>query len=413
MMNMHAAKAVTAAAPATPVRRSLLVIDDEEVQRMHVHSIARNLGFDVDEAESIGQALDCLAARDYDAVVVDLTLGDHDGVEVIRNIARSGKRPDVIVLSGHEDRVRNAVVRFGRATGLSVIGQFQKPLKAPEFRQCLTDATARAEREAERKIALDIPVADVRVAIANGEIVPVYQVQVSLETGAVVGVEALPRWRSPQHGSVPQDVIVEIAEKGGLAMALTRNMLTGVIADATPWCDRVQDFRVAVNVSAAVLSDLTFPDEVMAALKAGGMRPENLTIEVTETTALSDIVNNADVMSRLCIKGISLSLDDFGKGSGSLKTLTDLPFEEIKIDRAFVVEAYRDTNAWTIVQATIALAKARDMRIVAEGIESHVMLDLLRESGVDCGQGYLFGRPMAAAEIAGRLTGQIAAPGFE
>jgi len=402
-MNMHTGKTVTAAVPATAARRSLLVIDDEEVQRMHVQSIARNLGFDVDEAESVRQALDCLAAHDYDAVVVDLSLGDHDGVEVIRNIARSGKRPDVIVLSGHEDRVRDAVVRFGRATGLSVIGQFKKPLKAQEFRQCLANATARAEHLAERKIALDIPVEDVRVAIASGEIIPAYQIQVSLETGAVVGIEALARWRSPKHGSVPPDVFVEIAEKGGLAMALTRNMLTRVIADASPWCGRMQDFRVAVNVSAAVLSDLTFPEQVMAALKAGGMRPQNLTIEVTETTVLSDIINNADVMSRLCIKGISLSLDNFGKGPVSLKTLSDHPFEEIKIDRAFVAEAYRDANAWTIVQATIELAKLRDMRIVAEGIESQVMSDLLRENGVDCGQGYLFGHPIPGAEMAGRL----------
>lgn len=381
------------------VRRSLLIIDDEEVQRLYVRSIVASVDIDVDEAESIEQAQDRLSARDYDAVVVDLSLGAHDGVEVIRNISRSGKHPDVIVLSGHEDRVRDAVVRFCRSTGLSVIGQFKKPLRPSDFRDCLTQAAARIQGNAERRAARDIPVADLRDAIAKDEIFPAYQIQVALETGVVVGVEALARWRSPKHGDVPPEVFIGLAEGGNVAKDLTRKMLSRVLADAKPWCDRMGDLRIALNVSAAVLGDLSFPDEVGAALKTAEVRPENLTIEVTETTALSDTVSTADVMSRLCIKGVSLSLDDFGTGYASLRTLLDNRFEEIKIDRGFVAEAYRDTNAWTIVQATIALAKNRDMRIVAEGIETQVVADLLRDSGVECGQGYLFGRPMAPAEI--------------
>ncbi len=385
-------------------RRTLLVVDDEDVQRMHIRAVAGNAGFDVDEAPSMQEAIRLVAEKDYDVVTVDLSLGDRDGVEVIRDIARSGKRPDVVVVSGREDRIRDAVVRFGRAAGLSVIGEFKKPVRAAEFKQCLAAATLQAERKAERESAMSIPPEDVRAAIAAGDIRPVYQPQVAMETGEIVGVEALARWISSVHGAVPPEVFVEIAEKNGFAKDLARLMLERVVADAAPWCVRQPELRVAVNVSAAVLSDLAFPEEVMAALKAVEMRPDNLVIEVTESTALSDIVNNADVMSRLCIKGVALSLDDFGTGYGSLKTLQAYPgFEEIKIDRGFVADAHRDPNAWTIVQATIALAKARSMRIVAEGIETEVVAGLLRDGGVDCGQGYLYGRPMVAAEFGLRL----------
>lgn len=407
-MNMHVTETVRVATPlakvsAMPALLDLLVIADLQPQLTHMCDIARSAGVNLHEAESIEKAMSCLAAYDYDAVLVELSLGDHDGIEAIRSIVHSGRQPDLIVLSGHEDRVHDAIVRFARSAGLSVIGQFKKPLQDAEFRQCLALATLRAEHKAAQKAALNIPASDVEEAITKGEIIPAYQVQVSLETGEVIGVEALARWRSPKHGDVPPEAFVEIAEKNGLAKALSRSMLTRVIADAKPWCDRVEGFRVAVNVSPTVLSDLAFPEEVMAALQAGGLRPGNLTIEVTETTTLSDTVNIADVMSRLYIKGVSLSLDDFGQGYGSLKTLHDNAFDEIKIDRAFVAEAYRDTNAWTIVQATIALAKAHGMRIVAEGIETLVMSELLRNNGVDCGQGYLYGRPMAAAAIADRL----------
>lgn len=349
------------------------------------------------------EAMRIVAERDYDVVAVDLSLGDGDGVEVIRDIARSGKRPDVIVFSGFEDRIRDAVVRFGRAAGLTVIGDFRKPIKPVAFKQCLSASSARAERDAERQIAMSIPVEEVREAIAAGEIGPAYQPQVLLETGEVVGVEALARWASPSRGDVPPDVFVEIAERNGLASALTGLMLSKVLADAQPWCERAPDLRVSLNVSAAVLSDLSFPQRLEAALKSTGMRPENLTIEVGEA-ALSDPLNNADVMARLSIKGVALSLDDFGVGEGSLRTLLHAgPFEEVKIDRQFVAAAHKDPGAWAIVQTTIALAKARSMRVVAVGVESETVAEFLKDSGVDCGQGYYHGRPMPADEFAGLL----------
>ncbi len=192
---------------------------------------------------------------------------------------------------------------------------------------------------------------------------------------------------------------IPLAEKFDLSGQLTTAVLNRAISAASGWCKKMPALRVAVNVPADVLLDVDFPDEVMEILAKYNMPPDNLFIEVTESTALSDVIVHADVMCRLRIKHINLSLDDFGTGYSSLVALRRFPFSEVKIDREFVSNADRDPYSWEIVKGTVAMASAMGFRTVAEGVETQTVADMLIKQGVDVAQGWLYARPAVSDEI--------------
>jgi EAL domain-containing protein (putative c-di-GMP-specific phosphodiesterase class I) len=386
----------------TPAKR-LLVIDDDEIQRMHVRGLAQTVGYTVDPAASIAEAQRQMAVCTYDVMVVDLALDGEDGIEVLRAIKAAGQNPEIVVISGSEDRIRDAVVGYGRAMGLSMLGELRKPMQPTQFKTYLSNASQRAVRKAERAAAPEILRPELMRAISDGAIYASYQPQIDLASGLMVGAEALARWQSPIHGSVPPDIFVAAAERHGLERQLTDLILNQALQAAKPWVARCPNFRVAVNVPATVFSKIEFADSVFAMLSRVGLPPANLTLELTESAAHGDIAASIDVMCRLRIGGVHLSLDDYGTGFSSLARLRASPVGELKIDRSFVTNMDTDNYSNIIVQATIAMAKKIGMRIVAEGIETKAVADMLAREGADIGQGYLYARPMVAAEIAPRL----------
>ena len=381
-------------------RRSLLIVDDEELQRTFLGEVARRAGFDVADAATMQEAEMCMVQRPYDAVIVDLSLGNHDGVEVIRSIADRDQKPQLIVISGCEDRIRDAVISFAKAAGFPTLGELRKPLDIVRFKQTIAGITSLTDRKAEPKFTQPVIWReDIQAAIANGDIFTVYQPQVSMKTGGIVGIEALSRWNHKTYGSIPPVVFIPLADKFDLSGPLTTAVLNRTISAASGWCKKMPALRVAVNVPANVLLDVDFPDEVMEILAKYNMPPDNLVIEVTESTALSDVIVHADVMCRLRIKRINLSLDDFGTGYSSLVALRRFPFSEVKIDREFVSNADRDPYSWEIVKGTVAMASAMGLRTVAEGVETQTVADMLTKQGVDVGQGWLYARPAVWDEI--------------
>lgn len=383
--------------------KKLLVIEDDKVQRMFVREVAEPEGFEVDEAPSLEDAMACIGCRDYDAVVVDLGLGSHDGVEVIRKIAGSGKRPDVIVMSGFDTRVREAVARMAMANGLTVVGDLKKPVKPVDLRKCLAGATERAERKADLRVVTNVARQELSEALAAGQIVPMFQPQVTLPTGDVIGVEVMLRWISPKHGEVPPEVFVKLAEAEGLAGVLAERILDAALRQGAVWSATHPDIQMAVDLPPKVLTDLDFPDRLAAKLKASGLHPENLMVGVTESAALADMPTTSDVMARLSIKGVALALDDFGTGWASLSLLRNIPFGQIRIAKSFVDDLHRSTSAWSIIQGVVAMAKATGLTTLADGVDTRVAAEALSGAGVDFGQGALYAAPTTAEEISALL----------
>jgi EAL domain-containing protein (putative c-di-GMP-specific phosphodiesterase class I)/CheY-like chemotaxis protein len=385
----------------------LLVVDDDRIQRLLVGEVGRRVGYVVDEAASVEEAVQRLAEQTYCRVVVDLSLGTQDGVEVIRRIASSGQRPAILVISGFDSRIRDAAMRFGQSLGLAALGELRKPLNVADLRAALSQKVGTTEiSDKPYAASSEIKPEHLRTALAIGEVRPFYQPKVNLRTGRIAGVEALARWSSSLHGDVPPIVFVELADRWNLAFELTTTMLRNSLSDLARWRAAGHEIGLAVNVPAHALGDLDLPDFIEDEIARVGVPPGSLTIEVTETTAMSDAVASGDVLTRLRIKGVQISLDDFGTGYSSLASLLRMPFSELKIDRSFVQACDTDPFAWKIVRASLSLAREFGMKAVAEGIETASVADMLRQAQCDEAQGYLFSRAVPMEKLLEKLDAQ-------
>jgi diguanylate cyclase (GGDEF)-like protein len=240
---------------------------------------------------------------------------------------------------------------------------------------------------------------ELRRAIERGELVVHYQPKADLSSGRVVGVEALVRWEHPEHGLLPSDRFVPIAERTGLIRQLTLHVLEVAARQAKEWETAGLDLDVAVNLTIPDLLDLELPDRVAALLRETGLAPARLELEITESSLLADPFRVRQVLTRLNDMGLRLAIDDFGTGYSSLAYLKRLPVQAIKIDRSFVSGMCADPSDATIVRSTIDLGRNLGLAIVAEGVESLEIWNALRGLGCSLAQGYLIGKPMPADEL--------------
>ncbi len=380
----------------------LLVVDDEAVPRLLVARAAAKLGIATDGAASLAEARERVAAFPYQIVVLDLALGEHDGVELLRMLRDAGSDAVLIILSGFAERVRQAAVRLASALGLRVAGTLGKPLRV----EALLELLRRLPERGHACGALPETRIDARAIAAGidkGEFFCLFQPEVTLRERRLVALEMLARWHSPVFGSVPPDVFIPAAERFDLIAALTTNLLRLALPQFRYWRERHPDLTLAVNLSPLCLADLALPEQMSEALAAAGLPPAALLLEVTEGAVLRDEVAAADVLTRLRIRGIRLSIDDFGTGHSSLLSLLHLPFSEVKIDQRFVRTCLSDPEAPKIIRAIVSLARELGLQLVAEGIESEAVAALLTELGCPVGQGYLFAPPLPAAAISARL----------
>jgi len=239
---------------------------------------------------------------------------------------------------------------------------------------------------------------DVTRAIARGQIGLAYQPKIGLPGGHLVGVEALARWQHPTRGFIPPDVFVAAAERSTAINTLTGHVLGTALDQAAEWRREGLDIELAFNISARNLDDVDFPDAVDRACHRRGFPGKQLTVELTES-ATQHAVQLMDTLTRLRIKGIRISLDDFGIGYSSLSQLKQLPFTEIKIDKSFVMEAHRSRDSRIIIKSIVDLAHNLGLDVTAEGVETRDALSYLIELGCDKAQGYYIARPMAGEAL--------------
>jgi EAL domain-containing protein (putative c-di-GMP-specific phosphodiesterase class I) len=233
---------------------------------------------------------------------------------------------------------------------------------------------------------------DLRAAITRGEIRPFYQPIVALPAQDLVGFEVLARWDSPEHGPVPPDIFIPIAEETGMISDLSRRILRQACSDARSW---PQHLQMAVNISAVQLHDPRLPDTLLGILGDTGFQPGRLEVEITESALIKDVDAAYAVLASLQNLGVKIALDDFGTGYSSLQHLRELRFNKIKIDRSYITNLEQGSDRAKLVDAIIQIGASLSLQTTAEGIEDDANLDWLSDQGCDFGQGFLFGRPMS------------------
>jgi len=242
--------------------------------------------------------------------------------------------------------------------------------------------------------------AELRRALDEKELVLHYQPKADLSDGRIVAVEALVRWQHPEHGLLTPDQFVPLAEATGLIRELTLTVLDEALHQQRVWRDDGIDIRVAVNLSARDLYDLTLPASTAELLAKHDVPPTSLELEITESVIVADPMRARAILNRLSEMGVVLAIDDYGTGYSSLGYLKRLPIDEMKIDRSFVMQMADDRNDAAIVRSTVELGRNLGLKVVAEGVETAAAWAHLKALGCDFAQGYYLSKPVPAAEIA-------------
>jgi diguanylate cyclase (GGDEF)-like protein len=245
---------------------------------------------------------------------------------------------------------------------------------------------------------------ELRRAIENGQLVLHFQPKAELDSGRIVGAEALVRWIHPERGFIPPNDFIPIAERTGLIKPLSRYVLTAALRQCAVWRDEGFDLHVAVNLTIPDLLDLELPSLISGLLVETGVRPDQLELEITESTILADPFRVRQVLTQLNNLGLRLAIDDFGTGYSSLAYLKRLPVQTIKIDRSFVMDMCENASDETIVRSTIELGRNLGLAVVAEGVETQETWEALGRHGCTLAQGYLISKPVPADALRDLLS---------
>lgn len=380
--------------------KTLLLDDEPFALKILAHQLAGLGCTELVSCEHAREALAMLEIEQHDITLLfcDLQMPDLDGVEFVRHLARLGYAGSLVLISGEDERVVRTAHKLAEAHHIDVLGSVSKPVPVEMLRQLLARHAARGTSTA--RLPAAAPSADeLATALNQGQLLLHYQPKVDLTTAALVGVEALVRWQHPHAGLVYPDQFIDLAEDNALIDRLTQAVLAAALAQSRRWTDDGLDLQMSVNVSMDNLADLQFPDTVARMAGEAGVALSQLQLEVTESRLMKDLRAPLDILTRLRLKRIGLSIDDFGTGHSSLAQLRDVPFDELKLDRSFIRGAATDQRLGAIVSGTLAMARQLGIKTVAEGVEERGDWDYLSALGCDIAQGYFVARPMPGTAL--------------
>lgn len=373
-------------------RNLVLAVDDEIDFLELIVQIGEGVGCDVITAESATAFREQLARRHPSLILLDLQMPGMDGIEALRYLARIGTTAGILLASGMDQRVLVSARQLGDQLGLKMLGTLQKPAMLEDIEALLAKHIEPGER---------VSFEELRTAIEEHELIVHYQPKLvrCLNDWQVRSAEALVRWRHPRLGLLYPGEFLPLAEQSGLIIGVTDFVLTDAIRQIGHWRQRGLDLGAAVNLSPRLVQDLEFPDRLSLILREFDAAAEQLTLEVTEAASLDDPELVMDIFTRLRVKGVGLSLDDFGIGTSSLTQLYKMPFSEVKIDRLLIAEVTQGRAAATVVRSIIELAHNLSLTVCAEGVETSPVFEFLEQTGCDALQGEFIAQAMPANEI--------------
>lgn len=380
----------------------ILFIDDDEFQLEFVTDMLLDLGVVNVLTAKGGQAglvlYDELPQKP-DLLLCDLSMPDMDGIEFLRHIGERGFEGGIALLSGVDERLLKAAESLICAYSFNLLGTMKKPARNEDLLAMLNQSMQVRPGKSSRTQDVLLTYDEVKNGLGSGQLEVFFQPKVLTAERCMIGVEALARWRHPERGLLGPNTFISVAEQHGLIDELTMEVLRQAVCHLSKWKEQGCDCKVAVNLSAINLNRLDLPEIILKIVQDAGIESKNIVLEITESELMKDYNLSLDILTRLRLKGFNLSVDDYGTGYSNMEKLKQLPFSELKIDRAFVFGAADDPTTRAILESSVHLGKTLGMNLVAEGVETQDEWDLIAKLGCNEVQGYFIARPMPAAEL--------------
>lgn len=384
---------------------SILLVDDDPFYSQLAVEVLGNLGFDdVAVANDGNTGLNHLNAGKpgYDVIICDLNMPEMNGVEFIRHASKSGFDGGIILLSGENKRMLETAYGVAKTHDANILGAMSKPIDPEELRATMD--RLQPNGESKRSFTPQEPISETQLrdgieGSANDDVLLVFQPKIEVNTGKIVGVETLARWWNKDRGILGPGAFIPLAEEKGLIDSLTNKIYSKAVEQTAAWQKDKVDLRTAINFSVNSFSKQEFCDFLISTVHGNNIDPSNLLLEITETQAMSIAVSCLESIIGMRLNRFGLSIDDFGTGNSSLAQLKNIPFTELKVDRAFVTGAATNESALAILEASISLARKLEMVVVAEGVETREDWNLVQDLGVDYVQGFYCARPMSNEDL--------------
>lgn len=379
----------------------VLVIDDDDHIGEIISTAARSMGFACEHTSDAPAFLAALTP-DTSLILLDLLMPKVDGVQLLRLLGQQQCRVNIVLMSGIGKRVIETAEQLGAAHGLSIVGHLHKPFRLRELEGLL-----QAHTTAELAIPLPLPPQtfappdiDLKHAIEADQFVVHFQPEIDINSRHVVGLEALVRWKHPQHGLIAPDEFITRLEGLGLIDQLGWIVAHQALSQFAQFADHHGALpTLSLNVSTYSLRNLEFPDVFLSLTSKYGIPPDRIILEITESGLIKELASSLDVLTRLRLKQVQLAIDDFGTGFSMMRQLRTIPATELKIDRSFVQHLQASETDRNMVRKTIEMGHALGLKVIAEGVETLWQLDFLRAHHCDLAQGHLFSSALPAKEL--------------
>lgn len=392
--------------------KTLLLVDDEPNILHALSRLLDNAGYHVLSANSGKEALDLLSREKISVIIADQRMPYMTGSELLAQVRTLYPETVRMILSAYADfnAVQDAINNGAIYKFLSkpwdnesllihvrdAFNQYERGQIEKENEQALLDLMY-LDKLTDQQLALETALHD---ALQKQEFVLYYQPSVDIESGKMIGAEALLRWQHPERGLLLPEQFISLCEKTGLIIDIGAWVLRQACEQAKRWCDAgYPNFCVAVNLSQRQFNDSKLLDLIQDILKNTGISDKNLELEITESLLMQNVEHNIFLLKSLKNLGLKLTLDDFGTGYSSLSYLKQFPFDILKIDKSFINDIAISKDSETIVTAIITMAKSLGLTIIAEGVETQEQLTILKEKQCDVIQGYFFSKPVPSEEI--------------
>jgi EAL domain-containing protein (putative c-di-GMP-specific phosphodiesterase class I)/CheY-like chemotaxis protein len=383
---------------------TILVLEDDDFQRKMLVKMLNSIGdLTIFEASNGAQALELLRTEktnSIDIALCDINMPEMDGMEFMRHLGAQNCTTSIVILSTLDAALLSSVAKMSLAYGINLLEVIEKPISMARLKQLVQQFVV-----PEKKPLMSLPtlpsfsLEEIVQGVRAQEFEPFFQPKVDLRSGSIIGAEALARWRHPVHGVVAPFAFIGLLEQHNMLDELTFIMLEKSVSACQLLKEKGHSIAVSINLSITSLTDVNLANNITQIVRDGGVDPNKIILEVTESAAMTDVAHALENLARLRMNGFGLSIDDYGTGYASMQQLTRIAFTELKIDQTFINNFTATPALRIIVESSIEIARKLNYKSVAEGVETIGDWNALKRLGCDVAQGYYIAKPMSLGDF--------------